>query len=202
MKKELHNELLLYPCPVLLVTSKYNDIENVFTVSWSGIACSHPEYITISVKPTRFSYNLIQDSKVFAVNIINENLLKIADYCGTYSGVDHDKFKECNLTKIKGRTIDVPLINECPINIECMVEQIIQLGSHNLIVAKVLKKLIDEDITNTAMHNKLNPISYFRPNYYSLNKKELGTHGKAYKGYDTELLKRYHFKNNTPEKQR
>ena len=100
MKKELHNDLLLYPCPVLLVTSKYNNVENVFTVSWTGIACSHPEYIIISVKPTRFSYNLIRASKVFAVNIINENLLRIADYCGTYSGVDHDKFKECNLTKL------------------------------------------------------------------------------------------------------
>ncbi len=112
MKKKLQGELLLYPCPVLLVTSKCDNQENIFTVSWSGIASSHPEYITISVKPTRFSYNLICNSGFFAANIINENLLRIADYCGRFSGRNHDKFKECNLTKIQGKKIDVPLILE------------------------------------------------------------------------------------------
>lgn len=112
LKKKLQDELLLYPCSILLVTSKYSNEENVFTVSWSGIACSHPEYITISINPTRFSYNLICKSGYFTANIINENLLEVADYCGTFSGKNHDKFKECNLTKIQGKTIDVPLILE------------------------------------------------------------------------------------------
>lgn len=180
MKKKLQSELLLYPCPVLLITSKFGNEENVFTVSWSGIACSHPEYITISVKPTRFSYNLIYNSGYFTANIINENLLKIADYCGTFSGKNHDKFRECNLTKIPGKMIDVSSILECPINIECKVVKVLELGSHNLIVARVVEKLIDENISETNLHEYLNPVSYFRPNYYSLNKKILGVYGKTH----------------------
>lgn len=180
MKKKLENELLLYPCPVLLITSKLGNKENVFTVSWSGIACSHPEYITISVKPTRFSYNLICNSGCFTANIINENLLEIADYCRTFSGKNHNKFVECNLTKIPGKMIDVPLILECPIDIECKVEKVLKLGSHHLIVAKVVEKLVDAHISEKSLHEYLNPISYFRPNYYSLNKKILGVSGKVY----------------------
>lgn len=180
MKEILRDELLLYPCPVLLITSKFGDKENVFTVSWSGIACSHPEYITISVKPTRYSYDLICNSGFFTANIINEDLLEVADYCGTFSGENHDKFKECNLTKISGKKIDVPLIKECPINIECKVENVLKLGSHHLIVARVVEKYIDGHICKTNLHEYLNPISYFRPNYYSLNKKILGVYGKAH----------------------
>lgn len=180
MKKQLKSELLLYPCPVLLVTSKFGNEENVFTVSWSGIACSHPEYITISVKPTRYSYNLIYNSGYFTANIINENLLEIADYCGTFSGKNHDKFRECALTKVPGKDIDVPLILECPINIECKVENVLALGSHHLIVGKVVGKLVDEYISETGLNEQLNPVSYFRPNYYSLNKKVLGVYGKTH----------------------
>lgn len=177
MKKILKSDLLLYPCPVLLVTSKYNDIENVFTVSWAGIACSHPEYIMISVKPTRFSYDLIRKSGYFAVNIINEDLLGVADYCGKFSGKEHDKFKECNLTKINGKKIDVPLVSECPINIECEVENVLELGSHHLIVGRVVEKLIDASISETDINRYLKPVSYIRPNYYSIDEKSLGTFG-------------------------
>lgn len=168
---------MLYPCPVLLITSKFGDKENIFTVSWAGIACSHPEYITISVKPTRFSYELICNSRCFTANIINENLLEVADYCGKFSGKNHNKFAECNLTKIEGKTVDVPMILECPINIECTVQQILKLGSHHLIVGKVIEKLVDEYIDEKKLHEYLNPVSYFRPNYYALNKKLLGVYG-------------------------
>lgn len=181
MKRELENDLLLYPCPVLLVTSKYKNIENVFTVSWAGIACSHPEYITISIKPSRFSYSIIEKSGFFTANIINEKLLSAADYCGTFSGEAHDKFAECKFTKIPGHKIDVPLIEECPINIECQVEQIIKLGSHDLFIGKVLCKLVDNNINIQNMHNILKPISYFRPNYYALDNNCLGTYGKSFK---------------------
>lgn len=180
MKTKLQNDLLLYPCPVLLVTSKYKDIENVFTVSWAGIACSHPEYINISIKTSRFSYSLIEKSGYFTVNIVNKNLLHIADYCGTFSGKNHDKFAECNLTKLEGYTTDVPMIKECPINIECKVEHIINLGSHNLFVGKVLNKLIDSDINSQNMHAVLNPLSYFRPHYYALEHDCLGTYGRSF----------------------
>lgn len=181
MKKEIKNDLLLYPCPILLVTSKYENVENVFTVSWAGIACSHPEFITISVKKDRFSYNLIKSSGFFTANIINSDLLAAADYCGTVSGREKDKFSECGFTKIDGINIDVPMIKECPINIECKVHSIIPLGSHDLIISKVVSKMIDNSIDENSPHQQLKPLSYFRPYYYSIEKQPCGIFGETYK---------------------
>lgn len=178
MKKMLHNDLLLYPCPVLLVTSKHNETQNIFTVSWSGIACSHPEYVTISIKPSRFSYSIIKNSGYFVINIVNKKLLPIANYCGVHSGKNHNKFKECKLTTLQAGMIDVPIIKECPINIECKVEKIIELGSHDLFVGRVLNKLIDSDIECDDMHALLKPVCYFRPNYYALEEDSLGVYGQ------------------------
>ena len=180
MKKLLNNELLLYPCPVLLVTSKYKNVENIFTVSWAGIACSHPEYIAISIKPSRYSYSIIERSRCFTINMVNEELLPVADYCGTFSGKTHDKFTECKLTKIPGHKIDVPMVAECPMNIECHVEQIINLGSHDLFIGRVLCKLIDSNIENQNIHSELRPLSYFRPNYYALENNCLGSYVKSF----------------------
>lgn len=178
MKKEFKDELLLYPCPVILVTSKHDSIENVFTVSWTGIACSHPEYITISVKKNRFSYDLIKSSGVFTANIIDSDILKAADYCGTVSGRDRDKFSDCSLTKMDGIKINVPMIIECPISIECKVENIIPLGSHDLFISKVISKFINDSIDEKNLHQQLKPVSYFRPDYYTLEKQPLGIFGK------------------------
>lgn len=180
MKNKLQNDLLLYPCPVLLVTSRYNDTDNVLTVSWSGIACSHPEYIMISIKSSRLSHSLIKNSGVFGVNIINENLLSIADYCGTFSGTQYNKFLDCRLTKFQGHKTDVPLIKECPINIECVVEKVIELGSHDVFIGRVVNKLIDSNINLEQIHKELKPVSYFRPNYYALQEDCLGTYGKTF----------------------
>lgn len=176
-KKALTNDLLLYPCPVLLITSKLNSIENVFTVSWAGIACSHPEYITIAINPKRYSYLLIKESSCFTANIVDKKMLNIVDYCGTHSGRECDKFSECQLTRVHGISIDVPLIKECPINIECSVEKTIELGSHTLFIAKVLKKVINDDITNQHFIERLNPLAYLRPHYYSINEFPLGRYG-------------------------
>ena len=173
-KRILKSELLLYPCPILLVTSKWNGIKNVFTVSWSGIASSHPEYITVSINKKRYSHLLIVNSGVFIVNIINRDLLSIADYCGSHSGQSIDKFKHCKLDTSNGAFVDAPLIDACPINIECKVENIIDLGSHDLIVGKVLAKWINSDISDDELHKRLNPVVYFRPYYYNLNDNILG----------------------------
>lgn len=184
MKTKFTNELLLYPCPVLLVTSRYKNTDNVFTVSWSGIACSHPEYIMISIKSSRYSHSLIKQSGVFGVNIINERLLSAADYCGTFSGTKHDKFSECGFTKLQGQVVNIPLIRECPINIECEVEKIVELGSHDMFIGKVVNKMIDSDIDIQKIHEDLKPVAYFRPNYYALCGDSLGTYGKTFNLFD------------------
>ena len=181
MKKRLENELLLYPCPVVLVTSKHNGIENVLAVSWVGIASSHPEYLAISIKATRFSHKLILDSGCFTVNIPNNNLLKKVDYCGTTSGCNTNKFVDCEFTCTNGRYIDVPIIDDCPVNIECVVQQTLDLGSHTLIIGRVVGKYIDESISEKSIHALLNPLVYFRPNYFNIDKEILGTYGQMNK---------------------
>ncbi len=185
MKKKLTNDLLLYPCPVTLVTSRYDDIDDILTISWAGIASSHPEYITISIKPERFSYSLIKKSKVFGMNIPNVDLIKVIDICGNNSGKDIDKFAVCNLTKINASTINVPLIKECPINIECQIEHEISLGSHELFIAKVTNKLIDDylSIDLKILSEQLKPINYIRPQYFENLPDALG-----YYGYTNKLL--------------
>lgn len=179
-KRILKNELLLYPCPILLVTSQLGNIKNVLTVSWSGIASSHPEYITISINKKRYSHSLIVNSGIFAANVINEDLLFAADYCGSHSGKAIDKFEHCRFTTSNGTLIDVPLIDACPVNIECKVEDTIDLGSHDLIIGKVLVKWISNDINDSELHEKLRPAVYFRPYYYNLNSTILGEYGKTH----------------------
>lgn len=189
IKKDLINDLLLYPCPVVLVTSKNNDIENVLTVSWAGIASSHPEYIAISIKTNRLSHGLILCSRAFTVNIPNDSLLKKVDYCGTFSGRDTNKFDDCGFTRLSGKQICVSMIEECPVNIECMVYQTIELGSHTLIIGKVVGKYIDENIYINELHKALNPVVYFRPHYYNINKVSLGLYGQMNSPKNNELIK-------------
>ena len=177
LKKNLSSELLLYPCPVILVTSRFEQQEDVLTVAWSGIASSHPEYVTIAVKPSRYSYPLIKYSGEFGVNIPSKKLLDSVDYCGSHSGHDVDKFAECRFTKFYGKTVHAPLIKECPVNLECKVYCCISLGGHDLFIAQVLNKYIDDHIDLDNFHNELDPLVYFRPNYYALDMKRLGYYG-------------------------
>lgn len=179
MKKKLVNELLLYPCPVVLVTTRYNGIDNVITISWTGIASSHPEYVTIAIKPERYSHLLVSGSMVFGINIPNIDLIDIVDYCGNVSGRNQDKFSVCKLTKFSAETIDVPLIQECPINIECRVEQVIPLGSHDLFIARVTNKLVNDELPDDliSLTSTLTPISYMRPKYFCHNSISLGYYG-------------------------
>lgn len=180
-RRNLKTELLLYPCPVTLVTSRYEKIDNVCTVSWSGIVCSHPEFISISLKENRYSFDLIKQSGVFGVNMATRELLKAADYCGTYSGREVDKFSECSLTKFQADIIDVPLLLESPVNIECIVHDIIDLGGHKMFIGRVVNKLIDSSIPIDQIHNRLSPVAYFRPNYYGLEENSLGFYGMTAK---------------------
>ena len=174
MKEILENELLLYPCPVVLVTSKLKSIENVLTVSWTGIASSHPEYVTIAINPKRYSHKIIKQSGCFCINIPNVSLLNETDYCGSYSGREINKFDKCGFHKTYKENFI--LIDECPMNILCDVKSIIELGSHDLFIAAVREKYTDYHVTK-SIHDALDPIAYFRPYYYKLEKQHLQEYG-------------------------
>jgi flavin reductase (DIM6/NTAB) family NADH-FMN oxidoreductase RutF len=147
MKVKKRPYTALFPCPVVLVTCKGNEGKtNIITLAWAGIVCSDPPMIGISIRPHRFSYKLIDDSGEFVVNIPTEDLLGITDVCGMISGKDIDKFTETNLTPIRAEKIKPPLIEECPVNIECVVRKKIPLGVHHLFIGEVVQVHVDENV--------------------------------------------------------
>lgn len=174
MIQKYHGELLLAPCPTVLVTSMYENTQNVLTVSWAGVASSHPEYITISIKPTRLSYSIISKTKKFCINIPSVDLMDAVDFCGNNSGRDVDKFVACGFSKkIISEYI---LIEQCKMYVLCDVERIVDLGSHHLFVAKVTAKYLNAANVDN-INQCLNPIAYYRPFYYKLDDNSIGYYG-------------------------
>ena len=136
---------MLYPLPAVLVSvtdGKGND--NVFTVAWTGTVCSDPPMVFISVRPSRYSYQMIKDTGEFVINLTTESLARATDFCGVRSGRDVDKFAEMHLTKLAADKVKAPLIKESPVRIECRVTQELELGSHVMFIAKVESVSVDD----------------------------------------------------------
>lgn len=169
----------IYPIPAVLVTSGNMENSNILTVAWTGILNTNPAMVYISVRPERYSYNLIKENKEFAINLTTEKLVFATDWCGVRSGAKYDKFKEMKLTKEKANFIKAPLIKESPVSIECKVIKEENLGSHTLFTAEVLSIDADEqyfDEKGAFDISKCKLIAYANGNYYSLGKK-LGKFG-------------------------
>ena len=163
-----------YPIPAVMVTSGDMEKSNIMTVAWTGIINTNPALVYISVRPERYSYNLIKESKEFVINLTTEKLAYATDWCGVKSGAKFDKFKEMKLTKEKANFVKCPLIKESPVSIECKVIEEKNFGSHTMFLGEVLSidaddKYIDE---NGAFDiSKCNLIAYANGGYYSLGKK-------------------------------
>ena len=171
---------MLYPLPAVLVSvTNGQGNDNVFTVAWTGTICSDPPMVSISVRPSRYSYQMIKDTKEFVINLTTEELALATDFCGVRSGRDIDKFKEMNLTRLPAEKGNAPLIAESPVHIECRVTQEIPLGSHVMFLAVIEAVSVDDtymDENNTFHLSKAKPIVYSHGEYYSLNR-ILGTFG-------------------------
>lgn len=165
----------LFPVPVVLVTCSDQDGKaNVITLAWAGNICSDPPQIGISIRPSRYSHKLVQESKEFVVNIPPAHLVREVDYCGTVSGRNLDKFKETGLTPIQASQVKAPLIKECPVNIECKVKQSVTLGTHDLFIGEVVTVQVDQEILDERGKTdiaKANPISYNQKEYWTLKEK-------------------------------
>lgn len=164
----------LYPIPAVMVSCGTMEKSNIITVAWTGIINTNPAMVYISVRPTRYSYNIIKEQGEFAINLTTKELAYATDWCGVKTGAQVDKFKEMHLTKEKAQYVKCPLIKESPVSVECKVKEIKELGSHNMIIAEVLaidadEKYIDEkgafDIT------KCDLIAYSNGSYCLLGKK-------------------------------
>lgn len=169
----------IYPIPAVMVTCGTMEKSNIITIAWTGILNTNPALVYISVRPTRYSYNLIKEQGEFVINLTNEKLVRATDWCGVRSGAQYDKFKETNLTKEKCEFVKCPRIKESPVSIECKVKEVRELGSHHMFVAEVLSIDADEkyiDEKGAFDISKCDLISYCNGGYYSMGKK-LGKFG-------------------------
>lgn len=148
---------MVYPVPAVMVsTADREGKSNIITVAWTGTICSDPAMLYISVRPERFTYHMLRETGEFVVNLTTKKLVRATDYCGVRSGRDVDKWKEAHLTPGQAREIGVPLIAECPVNIECKVTEVKELGSHHMFLARVLAVDVDEEYLDKSGKFNLN----------------------------------------------
>ena len=182
-KKKLKPQTMLIPLPAVMVSCKWgNNKPNIITASWVGIVCSEPPMISLAVRKSRHSYGIIEKSGEFVVNLTTEELLKETDFCGTYSGKHMDKFEKTKLTPVVGSVVNAPLINECPINLECQVRHLVELGSHDLFIADIEATHADDeylDKNDRPDLDKFKPLIYCTKahEYWGGLSKKLGVYG-------------------------
>lgn len=178
---------MLYPVPAVMVScQKEGEKPNIITVAWAGTVCTNPPMLSISVRPERHSYQIIKETKEFVVNLTTKDLTYATDYCGVRSGKDVDKFKEMKLTPSESKHIKAPGIMESPVNIECRVVAIEELGSHHLFLAKVEGVSVDEqymDETGKFNLNEIGLVAYSHGEYFLLGDK-LGKFGYSVRKKD------------------
>ena len=175
---------MLYPVPAVMVSCQRNgEKPNIITVAWAGTICSDPAMVSISIRPERYSYNIIKDSGEFVINLVNTDLTRACDWCGVRSGRDYDKFKELKLSEYKSEFMAVPAIDESPVNIYCKVKKIEKLGSHDMFIAEVVGVTVDDKYMDEKGRFDLkaaNLMAYSHGEYFALGKK-LGRFGYSVK---------------------
>ena len=172
---------MLYPLPAVMVsTADKNGSANILTVAWTGTVCTNPAMVYISVRPERYSYHMIQESGEFVINLTTGEQVRATDICGVRSGKDIDKWKECGFTRGRASSLQyAPIIAESPVNIECKVKSVQELGSHHMFLAEVTAVQVDEkymDETGKFELNKTGLLVYSHGEYLGLGEK-LGTFG-------------------------
>ncbi|NLK62414.1 MAG: flavin reductase family protein [Fusobacteria bacterium] len=175
----------LYPAPAVMVSCGDNiDNLNIITISWTGNICTNPAMVYVSIRPERYSYNIIERTREFVINLTNEDLTFACDFCGVKSGRDVDKFNYLKLTKEKAKKINSYIIKESPVNIECKVKDIINIGTHSMFVADVVNIQVNEsllDSTGKFHFNNSNPIVYSHGEYRGIKSETIGTFGYSIK---------------------
>ncbi len=175
---------MLNPVPAVMVSvADKEGNANILTVAWAGTICTNPPMLSISVRPERYSYHMIKETNEFVVNLTTKDLVKETDFCGVRSGRDVDKYRELGLTKSKMEHVSAPGIAESPVNIECKVRKIEELGSHHMFIADVVGVVVDDkyfDETNRFHINDTNLIMYSHGEYFALGEK-LGKFGYSVK---------------------
>lgn len=164
----------LYPIPAVMVSCGTMKKANIITVAWTGILNTNPAMVYISVRPTRYSYNIIKEQGEFVINLTTKDLAYATDWCGVKSGKNVDKFKSMHLTKEKANFVKCPMIKESPVSVECKVKEIKEFRSHHTFIAEILAINVDEkyiDKNGAFDISKCDLIAYANGGYYALGKK-------------------------------
>lgn len=177
---------MISPVPAVMVScGSFEGEKNIITIAWTGTICSEPAMCYISVRKERHSYDMIKRSGEFVINLTTEALARATDWCGVRSGRVFDKFEYCGLTAEKCDNVAAPAIAESPVNIECRVKQVIELGSHDMFIAEVLGVMVDESLLDPESGKldlrRAKLLGYAHGEYYALGEK-LGTFGWTVKG--------------------
>ncbi|MBR1771632.1 MAG: flavin reductase family protein [Lachnospiraceae bacterium] len=171
---------MLYPLPVVMVSLADRDGKpNIITLAWVGTICSDPAMVSISVRPERYSHPILKETGEFVINLTTRKLVYATDYCGVKSGRDVDKFRDMHLTAVPASRISAPMIAESPVNIECVVKEVKELGSHDLFLAQVEAVHADQqymDEKGRFCLEKAEPIVYSHGTYFGCGE-QLGTFG-------------------------
>ena len=171
---------MLYPLPVVMVSMADKDGKyNIITIAWAGTVCTDPPMVSISVRPERYSYSILRESGEFVINLTTRKLAYATDYCGVKSGRDVDKFRELGLTPAEASKVRAPMIGESPVNLECRVSEVLNLGSHAMFLAEVVAVHAEEQYMD-AQHKfhleQAEPIVYSH-GAYLLCGEQIGTFG-------------------------
>ncbi len=179
IKKKWKAGNMVYPLPAVMVSCKDGDKANIITVAWTGTICTNPAMVYISVRPERYSYDLIKNEGYFAINLTTTKLAEATDFCGVRSGRDVDKFKETGLIYEIDEETGCPMIVESPVSIICETTEIKELGSHHMFIAMVKAVYIDESLMNESGKFELTKsglLAYAHGTYLATGR-ELGTFG-------------------------
>ncbi|MDD3370002.1 MAG: flavin reductase family protein [Lachnospiraceae bacterium] len=166
---------MLYPVPAVMIScGRENEKPNIITVAWAGTICSTPAMVSVSIRPSRYSHQIIKETGEFVINLVTRDLVFATDYCGVKSGKDINKFKEMHLTPADSKVIKAPGIEESPVNIECKVTEVKELGTHDMFIAEVVNVNVDEeylDETGKFHLNSAGLVTYSHGEYFALGEK-------------------------------
>ena len=194
MKQNWKAGTMISPVPAVMVSCGSMDGEhNIITIAWTGTICSEPAMCYISVRKERHSYSMNKSSGEFVINLTTQALARATDWCGVRSGRDFDKFDFCGLTPQSCPNVSAPAIAESPVNIECKVRQVIELGSHDMFIAEVVGVMVDDSLLDPQSGKldlgRAGLLGYAHGEYYALGEK-LGTFGWTVKGLTLKSEKR------------
>jgi flavin reductase (DIM6/NTAB) family NADH-FMN oxidoreductase RutF len=187
LTKELFKGSIMFgPVPAVLVTTVNKEgIPNIFTVGWTGVACSHPPLVTIAVRKERLSHENISATGEFVINLTTKEMVKMTDFCGCRTGRKIDKIKHFGIELEPGTDVAVPSLKKSPIALECKVRSVTELGTHDLFVAEIVRNKVDKsliDKNGSIQLGQAGLLAYCHGEYFSLSRHPIGTFGFSVAG--------------------